>query len=50
MKDLDVDADAPAVLAARIAQYLFRRAMMNGSTRNQGCFPAHVGWALGHFR
>ncbi len=22
--------------------YLYRRAMMNGSTRNRGCFPAHI--------
>jgi len=22
--------------------YVYRRAMMNGSARNRGCFPAHV--------
>jgi len=27
---------------AELVAYLYRRAMMNGSTRNQGCFPAHV--------
>jgi len=25
-----------------LSQYVYRRAMMNGSARNRGCFPAHV--------
>jgi len=28
--------------AGDFGPYLYQRAMMNGSTRNRGCFPAHV--------
>ena len=35
-------ADAISHFRKVARSYLYRRAMMNGPTRNRGCFPAHV--------
>jgi DNA replication protein DnaC len=39
---IDRLTDRAHIITTGADSYLYRRAMMNGSTRNRGCLPAHV--------